>query len=98
MNITNEKATHELVISMPENLNLAYYKIFRGLYQNTKGKFSDYVIDFGNTKKVELCLFGMLLQLNEYVGTKARIHLINCSREMKLVFTISLLNEKFDVR
>jgi ABC-type transporter Mla MlaB component len=88
----------ELNIEAPEYINMNFYDEFRGAYFGSKEQYKKYVIDFRNTKKMQSCVFGMLLQLHEYMKSDATIHLVNCNRDIKNLFSLTSFGENFKIQ
>jgi anti-anti-sigma regulatory factor len=87
----------ELSIKTPEYINMSFYSEFREAYVGKKELYKSYVIDFSSTKKMQSCVFGMLLQLHEYVGPDATIHLVNCNKSIKRLFSIISFGKNFKI-
>jgi ABC-type transporter Mla MlaB component len=88
----------ELYIETPEYLNMDFYEEFRGAYFDSKEPYKKYVIDFRNTTRMQSCVFGMLLQLREYIKSDATIHLVNCNRDIKNLFSLTSFGENFKIK
>jgi ABC-type transporter Mla MlaB component len=88
----------ELSIETPEYINMNFYEEFRDAYFDNKEPYKKYVIDFKNTKKMQSCVFGMLLQLHEYIKSDATIHLVNCNSDIKNLFSLTSFGENFKIQ
>jgi len=88
----------ELIIPMPEVVDIKCYKDFRRAYENTSYAYDKYIIDLRATKKIFSCMFGMLLQMHEHLeDSHPKIYLVNCDNNLTQLFNIASFDTLFTI-
>jgi anti-anti-sigma regulatory factor len=89
----------ELLIIIPKIFGLKDYRHFRTIYMENVHQIEKYIIDFTNTDGLELCAFGMLLQMHEFIDVnKHPVSIINCNDKLTTVFRICRFNRIFNIK
>lgn len=74
----------EVRIALPQQFTFDDHRRFRAGYFNGKAPAARYVVDFTVTRLIDSAGLGMLLQLTEYVlNDPSRVHLVNCTADMR---------------
>ncbi len=74
------------------------YQEFQDAYQRSAEPTSHYMVDFARIDYIDSSGLGMLLKLRERAGgSKTRVHLANCSSEIKKILRIANFHSLFTV-
>ncbi len=91
---------NKVTISVHGRFDFNVHKEFRDAYETAlkNNQLEDFVIDFQPTEYIDSSALGMLLILRERVGSKARIKLTRCNKEIRSTLDISNFNKLFDIQ
>ena len=89
-----------LTIAIEGRFDASVLDDFRKCYEESESSAaSEYVVDFNDTMYLDSSALGMLLVLRDYAGgDEYDIKIINCSDEIKKIFTISNFSQLFDIQ
>jgi len=89
-----------VTISVHGRFDFNVHKEFRDAYETAlkNDQLENFVIDFQPTEYIDSSALGMLLILRERIGSKARIKLTRCNKEIRSTLDISNFNKLFDIQ
>ncbi|MFT5084640.1 MAG: anti-anti-sigma factor [Lentisphaeria bacterium] len=88
-----------LTISIDGRFDASALEQFRRTFESADAKnVASYEVDLANTVHLDSSALGMLLVLRDHAGgDKADIKIVNCSAEVKKIFTISSFEQLFTI-
>jgi HptB-dependent secretion and biofilm anti anti-sigma factor len=89
-----------VTISVHGRFDFNVHKEFRDAYETAlkNDHLENFVIDFQSTEYIDISALGMLLILRGHVGSKTRIKLTRCNKEIRSTLDISNFNKLFDIQ
>lgn len=96
--ISSDSST--LTITIEGRFDATSLDDFRRSYENIDaGSVKDYEVDLKDTVHLDSSALGMLLVLRDFAGgDQAQIKILNCSPEVKKIFSISSFTQLFDIQ
>lgn len=90
----------ELTISIVGRFDASSLEHFRRSFESTDAEnVNKYRVDLAGTVHLDSSALGMLLVLRDHAGgDKADITIVNCSPEVKKIFTISSFEQLFKIQ
>jgi len=71
---------------------------FRRCYEEAGSDVNSYVVDLDGTVHLDSSALGMLLVLRDYAGgDQSNIAIVNCSEDVKKIFSISAFSQLFEI-
>ena len=90
INAKMDEAEQKLTISVEGRFDFSAHKEFRDSYQCAEGEPRQYQVDMASADYIDSSALGMLLVLRDRSGgDAANISIVNCSDEIKKIFSIS---------
>ena len=91
---------NKVTISVHGRFDFSVHKEFRDAYETAlkNERLQDVVIDFQPTEYIDSSALGMLLILRERLGSKTRVKLTRCNKEIRSTLDISNFNKLFDIQ
>ena len=95
-NVSSDSSQLTIQISGRFDFNL--HRQFREAYKEADGQTSEIVVDLDGTEYMDSSALGMLLVLRDRSGGDgANISIVNCSDEIKKIFSISNMDQMFKI-
>ena len=96
-NVSSDGST--LTITIDGRFDATSLDDFRRSYEDVNGEgVSAYKVDLKNTIHLDSSALGMLLVLRDYAGgDQSNISIVNCSPEVKKIFSISSFTQLFEI-
>lgn len=88
----------ELNIFIDGRFDFNVLQPFRSTYENIDAKPERFIIDLEKSTYIDSSALGMLLALRDFAGgDDSEIVIKNCSNDIKKIFTITKLDELFNI-
>ncbi len=100
MSVSSNIATdgNSLVIQVEGRFDFSEHEAFRQCYELQGNKPDRFVVDLRQTSYLDSSARGMLLLLRDYAGgDEASVEIINCSQDVKKIFSISNFDQLFAI-
>lgn len=87
-----------LVIEVEGRFDFSEHEAFRNCYEMQGSKPDRFVVDLRQTSYLDSSALGMLLLLRDYAGgDDASVEIVNCSQDVKKIFSISNFDQLFSI-
>lgn len=93
--ITSED--NSLTIAIKGRFDFASHQSFCDAYEGKGDQIDIYRIDMKDVSYLDSSALGMLLLLKDYSKGNAKIHIVNCSEDVKKIFEISNFKQLFEI-
>jgi len=100
LSVSSNLATdgNSLVIQVQGRFDFSEHEAFRQCYESEEPKPQKYVVDLRQTSYLDSSALGMLLLLRDFAGgDEASVEIINCSQDVKKIFSISNFDQLFAI-
>jgi len=98
MSISTERSadSNQLTISVSGRFDFSSHQQFRKSYETESVK--EYVVNLAETTYLDSSALGMLLLLRDHAGgEQASVRIINCSEEVRKIFSMSNFDQLFSI-
>ena len=100
MSVSSNLATdgESLVIQVQGRFDFSEHEAFRQSYEAKEPRPEKFVVDLRLTSYLDSSALGMLLLLRDFAGgDEARVEIVNCSQDVKKIFSISNFDQLFTI-
>ncbi len=88
----------EMTIAIQGRFTYDVHKEFRDAYERVDAQATSFIIDLAGTEYMDSAALGMLLLLRERAGgDRAKISIINCSKDLLQLIRLTNFQSLFDI-
>lgn len=88
-----------VTINVSEYFDYQTVRDFQNTYLSQSEEQADYIVDLRQTKYIDSCALGMLLNLDKTVRRRSRnMKIVNCNEHVRKIFTIVNFDKKLSIR